>query len=51
MSNFVDPTKIFVGNLPYGASESDLYDALASYWKVDGDGIDGRVQPVRIVRD
>ncbi len=40
-----------MGNIPYDASESDLYDALASYWNVDGDGVDGRVQSVRIVRD
>ena len=50
-ANFVDPTKVFVGNLPFDASESDLTDALAEYWNVDGDAVDERIQSVRIVRD
>ncbi len=50
-SDFVDPMKIFVGNLPYDASEIDLYNALGNYWNVNREGIDGRVQSVKIVRD
>ncbi|KAL3782563.1 hypothetical protein ACHAW5_004871 [Stephanodiscus triporus] len=49
--NFVDPTKVFVGNLPFDATESDVVRALAAYWNVDEDAVDERVQSVRIVRD
>ena len=50
-SNCVDPTKIFVGNLPYDATERDLNAAFATYWNVNGKDVDMRIQSMRIVRD
>ncbi|KAL3827315.1 hypothetical protein ACHAXA_005061 [Cyclostephanos tholiformis] len=49
--NFVDPTKVFVGNLPYDAVESDLTLAFAEYWNVDATDVDRRIRSVRVIRD
>ena len=48
-SNFIDPTKLFIGNLPFTANEIDIKVALAQHWNTQG--VDERIQSIKIVRD
>ena len=46
---YVDPSKLFIGNLPYSADEDAVYDFIASHL---GDGVTRmNVESVKIARD
>ncbi|EED87040.1 RNA binding protein, partial [Thalassiosira pseudonana CCMP1335] len=40
---FIDPNKVFIGNLPFDATEEDVNQLFATHW--------GRIESVKIVRD
>ena len=48
-SNFIDPTKLFIGNLPFTANEDDIKCSLARHWNTQR--VDERIQSIKIVRD
>jgi RNA recognition motif-containing protein len=48
----MDPTKIFIGNLPYDATEMDIYTVFATHMNTSVDSIKERmIESVKIIRD
>jgi len=48
---FVDPNKVFLGNLPYDAVESDVYSLFANHWNIPLESVGDRVESIKIIRD
>ena len=48
---FVDPNKLFVGNLPFDATEADIASIFARYWKIPVEAVRDRVESIKIIRD
>lgn len=48
---FMDPTKIFIGNLPYDATEMDIYSLFSQHWNASIDSVRERIESVKIIRD
>mmetsp|Transcript_24251 Transcript_24251/g.50813 ORF Transcript_24251/g.50813 Transcript_24251/m.50813 type:complete len:396 (-) Transcript_24251:39-1226(-) len=48
---FVDPNKVFLGNLPYDAVESDVYTLFANHWNIPLESVGDRIESIKIIRD
>jgi len=48
---FVDPLKVFIGNLPFDADESDIEGLFASHWGCTPDNVGERIESVKVIRD
>lgn len=48
---FVDPCKLFIGNLPYDATEDEILKLFAKYWNTSLEGVGNRIESVKIIRD
>eukprot|EP00584_Thalassiosira_punctigera_P007736 CAMPEP_0172530888 /NCGR_PEP_ID=MMETSP1067-20121228/4494_1 /TAXON_ID=265564 ORGANISM="Thalassiosira punctigera, Strain Tpunct2005C2" /NCGR_SAMPLE_ID=MMETSP1067 /ASSEMBLY_ACC=CAM_ASM_000444 /LENGTH=385 /DNA_ID=CAMNT_0013315187 /DNA_START=54 /DNA_END=1211 /DNA_ORIENTATION=+ len=48
---FTDPNKVFLGNLPYDAVESEVYELFAKHWNVPAEAVGDRIESVKIIRD
>jgi len=48
---FVDPNKVFLGNLPYDAVESDVYSLFANHFNIPLESVGDRVESIKIIRD
>ena len=48
---FMDPTKIFIGNLPYDATEMDIYTLFSTHWNTSVESVRERIESVKIIRD
>ena len=48
---FVDPCKLFIGNLAYDATENDIRQLFAAYWRTSLDGVDEKIESIKIIRD
>lgn len=48
---FVDPCKLFIGNLPYDATEDDIRTLFANYWRTSPSQVSDRVESIKIIRD
>eukprot|EP00578_Thalassiosira_sp_NH16_P023681 CAMPEP_0181083814 /NCGR_PEP_ID=MMETSP1071-20121207/4366_1 /TAXON_ID=35127 /ORGANISM="Thalassiosira sp., Strain NH16" /LENGTH=350 /DNA_ID=CAMNT_0023165513 /DNA_START=482 /DNA_END=1534 /DNA_ORIENTATION=+ len=48
---FTDPNKVFIGNLPYDAAESDVMDLFSEHWNVSTEAVGDRIESVKIIRD
>jgi|EP00970_Alexandrium_tamarense_P008984 hypothetical protein len=48
---FIDPNKVFIGNLPFDATEEDVNQLFATHWGVPLDKVGQRIESVKIVRD
>mmetsp|Transcript_1797 Transcript_1797/g.3381 ORF Transcript_1797/g.3381 Transcript_1797/m.3381 type:complete len:469 (-) Transcript_1797:79-1485(-) len=49
--HFMDPNKLFIGNLPYAASESDVIDLFAKEWNIPPEAVTDRIESIKIIRD
>ena len=49
--NFIDPNKVFIGNLPYDATESDISSLFAQHWHIPVESVDERIESIKIIRD
>ena len=49
--NFIDPNKVFIGNLPYDATELDITNLFAKHWNVPSTSVDERISSIKIVKD
>ncbi|KAL3788069.1 hypothetical protein HJC23_008131 [Cyclotella cryptica] len=48
---FVDPNKLFIGNLAYDATEDDVAQLFAAYWRIPVESVRERVESIKIIRD
>lgn len=48
---FMDPNKVFLGNLPYDATEDDVIALFSSHWNVPLDSVGDRIESVKIIRE
>jgi RNA recognition motif-containing protein len=48
---FVDPCKLFIGNLPFDATEKDILRLFASYYHTTIEGVGERIESVKVIRD
>ncbi|KAL7547890.1 hypothetical protein ACHAWF_011158 [Thalassiosira exigua] len=48
---FLDPNKVFIGNLPYDATEDDVYQLFSRHWNVPLESVGDRVESIKIIRD
>eukprot|EP00569_Conticribra_weissflogii_P004728 CAMPEP_0171343716 /NCGR_PEP_ID=MMETSP0878-20121228/17847_1 /TAXON_ID=67004 /ORGANISM="Thalassiosira weissflogii, Strain CCMP1336" /LENGTH=355 /DNA_ID=CAMNT_0011846729 /DNA_START=141 /DNA_END=1208 /DNA_ORIENTATION=+ len=48
---FVDPTKLFIGNLPYDATEEDIRELFAKHWNIPVDMVGERIESINVIRD
>ena len=48
---FVDPLKVFIGNLPFDADESDIEGLFASHWGCTLDNVGERIESIKVIRD
>ncbi|KAL7529407.1 hypothetical protein ACHAXR_002952 [Thalassiosira sp. AJA248-18] len=48
---FMDPNKLFLGNLPYDATEDDVYNLFATQWSIPRDAVGDRIESIKIIRD
>lgn len=48
---FTDPNKVFLGNLPYDASEDDVIALFSSHWNVPPESVGDRIESVKIIRE
>ncbi|KAL9178529.1 hypothetical protein ACHAXT_001867 [Thalassiosira profunda] len=48
---FMDPNKVFIGNLPYDAAEEDVYQLFSEHWNVPLDAVGDRIESVKVIRD
>lgn len=48
---FIDPNKLFIGNLPYDATEQDVQELFALHWGVPFHQVDERIESIKIIRD
>lgn len=44
--SFMDPNKLFIGNLHYDATESHIRELFATYWGVPVDVVDERIESI-----
>mmetsp|Transcript_15487 Transcript_15487/g.26422 ORF Transcript_15487/g.26422 Transcript_15487/m.26422 type:complete len:390 (-) Transcript_15487:86-1255(-) len=49
--SFMDPNKLFIGNLHFDATESDIRQLFADYWGVPVDVVDERIESIKVIRD
>ena len=49
--NFVDPNKVFIGNLPYTATEDDVSNMFAAHWNIPINSVNERIESIKIIRD
>ena len=49
--NFVDPNKVFIGNLPYTATEDDISSMFATHWNIPIESVNERIESIKIIRD
>eukprot|EP00581_Thalassiosira_minuscula_P000408 CAMPEP_0183743510 /NCGR_PEP_ID=MMETSP0737-20130205/65255_1 /TAXON_ID=385413 /ORGANISM="Thalassiosira miniscula, Strain CCMP1093" /LENGTH=525 /DNA_ID=CAMNT_0025979131 /DNA_START=221 /DNA_END=1799 /DNA_ORIENTATION=+ len=49
--HFMDPNKLFIGNLPYSASESDVIELFAKEWNIPPEAVTDRIESIKIIRD
>ena len=49
--NFVDPNKVFIGNLPYTATEDDISKMFATHWNIPINSVNERIESIKIIRD
>ena len=47
----MDPNKLFIGNLPYDANESDIRQLFAEFWGVPVDVVEERIESIKVIRD
>jgi RNA recognition motif-containing protein len=48
---FVDPCKLFIGNLPYDATEDDIRILFANYYRTSPMQVNDRIESIKIIRD
>ena len=49
--NFVDPNKVFIGNLPFTATEDDVSTMFATHWNIPINSVNERIESIKIIRD
>ena len=49
--NFIDPNKLFIGNLPYDATEADITSLFAQHWHIPLDSVGERIESIKIIKD
>jgi len=49
--NFVDPNKVFIGNLPFTATEDDVSKMFATHWNIPINSVNERIESIKIIRD
>jgi len=49
--NFVDPNKVFIGNLPFTATEDDVSTMFATHWNIPIESVNERIESIKIIRD
>ena len=49
--SYIDPNKLFIGNLPYDATEHDIQELFAKVWGVPLSAVDERIESIKIIRD
>ncbi len=47
----MDPNKVFIGNLPYDATEVDVSTLFAKHWNIPLESVGDRVESIKIIRD
>lgn len=48
---FQDPNKVFCGNLPYDATEDDIFLLFSNHWNVPLESVGDRIESIKIIRD
>lgn len=48
---FVDPNKLFIGNLAFDATENDVAQLFAAYWRIPVESVREKVESIKIIRD
>ncbi|KAL7494695.1 hypothetical protein ACHAWT_005416 [Skeletonema menzelii] len=49
--SFIDPNKLFIGNLPYTATEDDIQQLFSDYWGVPLHVVEERIESIKVIRD
>lgn len=49
--NFVDPNKVFIGNLPFTSTEDDVSNIFATHWNIPIDSVNERIESIKIISD
>lgn len=49
--SYIDPNKLFIGNLPFDATEHDIQKLFAKVWGVPLTAVDERIESIKIIRD
>ena len=49
--SYIDPNKLFIGNLPYDATEHDIQELFAKVWGVPLAAVEERIESIKIIRD
>eukprot|EP00579_Thalassiosira_antarctica_P000550 CAMPEP_0201874176 /NCGR_PEP_ID=MMETSP0902-20130614/6504_1 /ASSEMBLY_ACC=CAM_ASM_000551 /TAXON_ID=420261 /ORGANISM="Thalassiosira antarctica, Strain CCMP982" /LENGTH=403 /DNA_ID=CAMNT_0048400987 /DNA_START=354 /DNA_END=1565 /DNA_ORIENTATION=- len=48
---FQDPNKVFLGNLPYDATEEDVSQLFATHYNIPLESVGDRIESIKIIRD